>query len=54
MGTDDETELREAVAGIQAGLADAAEGRLQSLEEVFAEWRREFGIEAHPNRGKSY
>jgi predicted transcriptional regulator len=46
MDTDDETAEQEAVAGIQAGLVDAAEGRLQPLEEAFADLRRELGIES--------
>ncbi|HJT35953.1 MAG TPA: hypothetical protein VJ783_28250 [Pirellulales bacterium] len=34
----------EAVAGVQAGLHDAAHGRLQPLHGVFEDLRREFGI----------
>lgn len=33
----------EAVAGIEAGLADVAAGRVQPLDEAFDELRREFG-----------
>ncbi len=36
----------ETVAGIQAGLADAAAGRLQPLHEAFVDLRRELGIDA--------
>jgi predicted transcriptional regulator len=39
-------EQEETVAGIQAGLADAAAGRMQSLQEAFADLRREFGLES--------
>ncbi len=36
----------ETLAGIQAGLADAAAGRMQPLREAFADMRRELGIDA--------
>ncbi len=39
-------ERDETVAGIQAGLADAAAGRMQPLREAFADLRRDLGIEA--------
>lgn len=34
----------EAVAGIEAGLQDAAHGRTQPLQTAFDDLRREFGI----------
>ncbi len=36
----------ESLAGIRAGLADAAAGRVQPLAETFGDLRREFGIDA--------
>lgn len=36
----------ESLAGIQAGLADAAAGRVQPLQEAFADLRRELNIDA--------
>lgn len=40
------SEREATVAGIQAGLADAAAGRMQPLGVVFADLRRELGVDA--------
>ena len=37
-------ERAETLAGIRAGLEDAAAGRLQPLDETFADIRREFNL----------
>ena len=37
-------EREETLAGIQAGLADAAAGRMQPLSEAFADLRRDLGL----------
>lgn len=37
-------ERDESLAGIRAGLADAAAGRVQPLAETFADIRREFNL----------
>jgi predicted transcriptional regulator len=37
-------EREETLEGIRQGLADAAAGRMQPLEEAFADLRREFGL----------
>jgi predicted transcriptional regulator len=39
-------EREETLAGIKAGLEDAAAGRVQPLREAFADLRCELGIEA--------
>ncbi len=41
-----QAERDETLAGIRAGLADAAAGRVQPLEEAFADLRRELKIDA--------
>jgi predicted transcriptional regulator len=44
-------EREETLAGIRAGLADAAAGRFQPLNEAFADLRREFGLEPPAAQG---
>lgn len=39
-------EREETLAGIQAGLADAAAGRMQPLHDAFADLRRELKVDA--------
>jgi putative addiction module CopG family antidote len=41
-----QAERQDTLTGIQAGLADAAAGRLQPLSDAFDDLRREFGIDA--------
>jgi predicted transcriptional regulator len=41
-------ERLEAAEGIQLGLADAEAGRIQPLDEAFADLRRELGLPAEP------
>jgi putative addiction module CopG family antidote len=39
-----QADREEAVAGIQAGLADAAAGKMQPLDEAMDDLRRELGL----------
>lgn len=41
---DSAAELRESLAAIREGLADAEMGRMQPLAEAFADLRKELGI----------